>query len=242
MERGRSPVHEEIAAGKTEVSDQILLLPAPHPEVTLVTDPEMAPMVTMKKVGPWIHTRLNVAMTSSIRQLRGSQAVVVQEKVDLEKTKRKKAQRFQNLLCKKLAELRRNTEELVATLGGWCEDFPATDATVSNQLDWFQKEVQALPTTFVECNKNITCFMLVGVFKMLAVDECEHLSKLKKLALSCDASILHDVSDDIGRIVEKLIRNLWTNHGLSYCMQKIEEENRRSFTTMCFDERRCIVV
>jgi hypothetical protein len=79
-------------------------------------------------------------------------------------------------------------------------------------------EVQALPTTFAECNENITCFMLVGVFKMLAGVECEHLPELKKLPLSCDALILHDVTNDIGRIAKKLMKNWWTNHGLPYYM------------------------
>jgi hypothetical protein len=79
-------------------------------------------------------------------------------------------------------------------------------------------------------------------FKMLAGVDCEHLPELKKLVLSCDASILHDMPDDIGRIAKKLVRNWWTNHGLPYCMQKIEEENWVSFATMCFDERRCVVV
>jgi hypothetical protein len=35
-------------------------------------------------------------------------------------------------------------------------------------LEWFRTEVQALPTFFDECNENITCFALAGVFKMLA--------------------------------------------------------------------------
>jgi hypothetical protein len=77
---------------------------------------------------------------------------------------------------------------------------------------------------------------------MLAVVECEHLLKLKKLALSCDASILHNVSDDIGKIAKKCMKNWWTNHDLPYCMQKIEEENRVSFATMHLDKRRCVVV
>jgi hypothetical protein len=77
---------------------------------------------------------------------------------------------------------------------------------------------------------------------MLAGVDCEHLPELKKLVLSCDASILHDMPNDIGRIAKKLVRNWWTNHGLPYCMQKIEEENWVSFATMCFDERRCVVV
>jgi hypothetical protein len=66
-------------------------------------------------------------------------------------------------------------------------------------LEWFQMEVQSLPTFFTECSKNITCFTLIGVFKMLARVECDHLPELKKLALSCDASLLHDVPDDNGK-------------------------------------------
>jgi hypothetical protein len=111
------------------------------------------------------------------------------------------------LLRKKLAELRCDTKESVAALGGRCEDFPITNATVSNLLDWFRTEVRVLPTTFAECNENINYFTLVGVFKMLVRVECEHLLELKKLALSYNASILLDVLDDISRIAKKLVRN-----------------------------------
>jgi hypothetical protein len=41
-----------------------------------------------------------------------------------------------------------------------------------------------LPIGFAECNENVTCFTLVGVFKMLVGVEREHLPDLKKLALS----------------------------------------------------------
>jgi hypothetical protein len=46
-------------------------------------------------------------------------------------------------------------------------DFPATNATVSFLFDWSRTEVRTLPTAFAECNKNITYFTLVDVFKML---------------------------------------------------------------------------
>jgi hypothetical protein len=51
--------------------------------------------------------------------------------------------------------------------------------------------------------------MLIGV-------DCKQLPELKKLALSCDAWLLQDVPDDLGRIAKKLVKNWWTNHGLSY--------------------------
>jgi hypothetical protein len=121
-------------------------------------------------------------------------------------------------------------------------DFLTTNAAVSTLLDWFWMEVRVLPTAFAECKKNITCLMLVGVFKMLVGEGCEHLPELKKFALSCNALILHDVPDDIGRVAKRLVKNWWTHHGLTYCMQKIEEEIQVSFTTMYFDEQRCATV
>jgi hypothetical protein len=146
--------------------------------------------------------------------VRASHAAIVQEKTDLEKTEREKMEQFQNLLRKKLAELRRDTEESVAAPGGRCMYFPATNTTVCTLLDRFRMEVRALPTAFAECNKNITCFALIDIFKMLVGEGCEHLLELKKFSLSCDASILHDVPDDIGRVEKRHVKNRWTNHGL----------------------------
>jgi hypothetical protein len=58
----------------------------------------------------------------------------------------------------------------VATFGGGgrCMDFPSANTIVNDFLEWFQMEVQALPTVFAECNENITCYALIDVFKMLA--------------------------------------------------------------------------
>jgi hypothetical protein len=49
-----------------------------------------------------------------------------------------------------------------------------------------------MPTTFAECNKNITCYTLIGVFQMLAGEGCEHVPELRKLANSCNALILQN--------------------------------------------------
>jgi chromosome segregation ATPase len=132
---------------------------------------------------------------------------VVKEKADPEKTEHEKAQWLRNSLHKKLAELQVDMEAIVAALGGRCMDFPSTNTTVNKILEWFRTEVQALPTTFAECNENITCYTLIGVFKMLAGVECEQLLELKNLALSCDESLLHDFPDDVGLIAKKLVKN-----------------------------------
>jgi hypothetical protein len=68
-------------------------------------------------------------------------------------------------------------------------DFP-TNASVSDFLELFRMEVQSMSTDFAECNENITCYTLIGIFKMLVGVDCEHLPELKKLALPYDASFL----------------------------------------------------
>jgi hypothetical protein len=67
---------------------------------------------------------------------------------------------------------------------------------------------------------------------MLAGEGCEHLSELKKLDLSCDVSVLWDFLIETGWIAKTFVKNWWTKHGLLYCMQKIEEENRVSSSTL----------
>jgi hypothetical protein len=100
-----------------------------------------------------------------------------------------KLQQFQDSIRKKLAKLRRDTEASIATLGGRSAKFPI-GASLSDFFKWFRKEIKWMPTAFVECNNNISCYALVGVFQMLAREGCEHLLELKRLALSCDASII----------------------------------------------------
>jgi hypothetical protein len=90
-----------------------------------------------------------------------------------------------------------------------------------------------MPTSFAECNENITCYAFIGIFQMLATEGCEHVPELRKHAHSYDASVLHDVMVGTGRIVKRLVKNWWNAHGLSYCMRKIEEENRVSFVVHC---------
>jgi hypothetical protein len=63
---------------------------------------------------------------------------------------------------------------------------------------------------------------------MLVGEGCKHLPELRKLALSCDASVLWDFPVETGQIANKLVKNWWMKHGLPYCMQQIEEQNRVS--------------
>jgi hypothetical protein len=96
-----------------------------------------------------------------------------------------------------------------------------------------------MPTAFDECDENITCYALVGVFQMLAGEGCEHVPELKKLALSYDDSVLRDFPADTGRVAKRLVKNWWTKHGLPYCMQQIKEKNRVS-SVICFCGQVCM--
>jgi hypothetical protein len=75
---------------------------------------------------------------------------------------------------------------------------------------------------------------------MLAGEGCEHLSELKKLDLSCDASVLWDFLTETGWIAKTFVKNWWTKHGLPYCMQKIKEENRVSSSTLSLGADLCM--
>jgi hypothetical protein len=91
-------------------------------------------------------------------------------------------------------------------------------------------EVRALPSAFAEANQNITCYVVAGILKMLSGVGCEHLSELRKLAISSDSSILHDIPSGIGKIAGKLVKKWWTEQRLPYCMQRWEEDNQLSST------------
>jgi hypothetical protein len=129
---------------------------------------------------------------------------VVKDKVEVQKTKHLKLQRFQDSVRKKLAKLRRDIEASVASLGCRSAEF-LIDASLSDFFEWFRTEVTAMPTAFMKCNENITCYALIGIFQMLAGEGCEHLMELKKLAHSCDASILQNFLMETSHIAKKLL-------------------------------------
>jgi hypothetical protein len=64
-----------------------------------------------------------------------------------------------------------------------------------------------MPTAFAECNENITCYTLIGVFQMLTRGGFEHVSELRKLAHSYDASVLQNFPLEASRIVKRLVKN-----------------------------------
>jgi hypothetical protein len=139
----------------------------------------------------------------------------------------------------RLTELRRDTEASVSALGGRSTEFPV-GAFLSDFFKWFRKEIASMPTTFADCNENITYYALIDIYQMLAGEGCEHEPELKKLPHSYDASVLQNFLMEIGRIAKRLMKNWWNAHGLPYYMRKIEEENWVSFSVYYLQETLCV--
>jgi hypothetical protein len=116
----------------------------------------------------------------------------------------------------------------VSALSGRSAEFPS-DASLSDFFKWLRTEIKSMPTAFAECNENIICYALIGIFQMLAGGGCEHVLELRKLAHSYDALVLQNFPLETGRTVKRLVKNWWNVDGLPYCMRKIEKENRVSF-------------
>jgi hypothetical protein len=173
-------------------------------------------------------TSENEGLKRDLEGAHSAHEAAVKDKELVRQTKQSKLWRFQDSVHKRLAELRGDIEASVSALGGQSAEFPS-DASLSDFFKWFQMEIKSMPTTFVECNKNITCYALIGIFQMLAGEGCEHMSELRKLAHSYDASVLQNFPVETGCIAKRLVKNWWNVHGLPYCKRKIEEENRVSF-------------
>jgi hypothetical protein len=131
----------------------------------------------------------------------------MKEKELVQQAEQVQLQQFKDTIHKRLAELRRDTEASIATLGGWSSEFP-TGASMFEFFRWFQKEIKSMPTAFAECNENITCYALVGVFQMLAGEGCEHVLELKKLSLSNDDSVLRDFPMETSQVAKRLVKKL----------------------------------
>jgi hypothetical protein len=97
-----------------------------------------------------------------------------------------------------------------------------------------------MPMAFAECNENITCYALIGIFQKLAVEGHEHVLELRKLANSYDASILQNFPVETSHIAKRLVENWWNVHGLPYCIRKIEEDNGVTFSIYCLQATLCL--
>jgi hypothetical protein len=167
-----------------------------------------------------------------LKDAHSAREAAVRDKELVRQTEQSKPQHFQDSVHKRLVELRHDTEAFVSALGGRSTEFPS-DASLSDFFKWFHTEIKSMPTSFTECNENITCYALIDVFQMRTRGGCEHVLELRKLAHSHDASVLQNFLLETCCTRKMLVKNWWNAHRLLYCMRKIEEENRVSFVIYC---------
>jgi hypothetical protein len=73
---------------------------------------------------------------NDLENARTAHDTVVKDQALVQQAERMKLQQFQDSVRKKLAELRRDAEASIATLGGRSTEFP-TDASFSDFFQWF---------------------------------------------------------------------------------------------------------
>jgi hypothetical protein len=118
---------------------------------------------------------------------------------------------------KKLRELRVHLEKAVNEIGMRCLPYPGKKGAISEIVEWFDKEIRALPGVIAKANKNFLCYCLVGVLKMLYENvNCAQLEGLEAIMNSCDAPILDDIPEEIAKLSGRIVKRWWTSHGLPY--------------------------
>jgi hypothetical protein len=87
-------------------------------------------------------------------------------------------------------------------------------STIGDIIRWFEGEVKLLPATFTKANKNVACYAIAGVLQMLQGASCKHLPELHSLAACNNVSLLDDIPPEVSKITSRLVRKLWSEHGL----------------------------
>jgi hypothetical protein len=54
---------------------------------------------------------------------------------------------------------------------------------------------------------------------MLYDNDCRHVEELQTIMNSCDASILDDILNEIGKLSRSIVRKWWATHGLPYVIE-----------------------
>jgi hypothetical protein len=145
-----------------------------------------------------------------------------QEKAGAKAAHEAKRKRFQDYRIhhrKKLRELRINLEKVMNEIGGRCLPHPGKGCTIGEIVEWFDKEIWALPSVIMKVKKNFLCYCLARVLMMLYENTyCDHLDGLEAIMNSCDASLLNNIPDEIVKLSGRIVRKWWSSHGLPYVM------------------------
>jgi hypothetical protein len=105
-------------------------------------------------------------------------------------TIRMKFQEYRVRHRKKLCEFRANLEAAVNEIRVNCLPYPGKGRTIGEVIEWFDKEIQALPNATARAHKNFLCYCVAGVIRMLYDNDCIHGEELQTIMNSCESSIL----------------------------------------------------
>jgi hypothetical protein len=105
----------------------------------------------------------------------------------------------------------------VNEIGVWCMSYPGKGSTIGEIVEWFDKEIRALPGAITKENKNFLCYCLVGALRMLYENaNCGHLEGLEAIMNSYDVSLLNDIPEEIVKFLRRIVKRWWSSHGLPY--------------------------
>lgn len=115
---------------------------------------------------------------------------------------------------KKLHDFKVNLEKAVNEFGVKCLPYLEKNSTIGEVVGWFDKEIKVLSAAIAKANKNFICYCVAGVLRMLYENVCGHVEGLQTIMASCDALILEDIPDEIGKPTSRIVRKWWAKHGL----------------------------
>lgn len=142
----------------------------------------------------------------------------------------------------KLRDLRFSLEKAVNEFGASCLPYPRKGSTIGDIVGWFDKEIQALPATFTKADKNFAFYAIVGVLRMLYDFGCGHTEGLQSVMASCDATILDDLSPELSKRTDHIVRKWWAEHGLPVAACRLRKEPEVSISSSsCNALRFCAV-
>jgi hypothetical protein len=109
-------------------------------------------------------------------------------------------------------------EKEVNENGVRCLPYPGKNSTIGKAAEWFDKEIQVLSVVIAK-TKKFLCYCLARVLRMLYHNaNCSHIEGLEAIMNSCNASILDDIPEDIGKFSGCIVWKWWALHGFPYAM------------------------
>jgi hypothetical protein len=115
--------------------------------------------------------------------------------------------------------------------------FPVRNAKVEELIDWVVGKVRSVSDTVWQQNDNFVVLAIEGVLNMLNDAGCQELSQLHRLATSNDASVIENIPSAVRKLVRRLVRRWWKNHGLPVALHQLEASLIETVSFIFFEVR-----